>query len=410
MKILHINDYPPAAGGGAEVVMSQTIDLLHARGHVVETFTAVDLANTVLTPLRYLDNAFARQALADKLTAFRPNVVHLHNFYHLLSPGILAELNVYKQERPLRVVMTAHDYHLVSPNSAGSSFAWWSGRRQVVAAERFGSLGYLMTRRWDHRSWVHSWLKVIQHIWHYRWHGRRRVIDHAICPSRFVERMLASTGLQTSWLPHPVPPSTPRSHAPRGNAAPRGNVSGPLRFVFAGRIEPEKGLFEFLQTLPADFGDRLTIIGTGADFSRCRTLAAARPWRDRVEFLGRLSHAQTLTKIAEAHVLVQPSRVLETYGLTLIEALSVGTNVLASDRGALREIVDDSGVGFLYDLDDPATLVQKLGAIRRAHADASLNRFSIVPFLDGRSEARYVDGLLERYANDVDCEAPPLAA
>ena len=120
-RVLHINDYPADAGGGAEIVMGRTIAISRRHGFTTGTFTSADLGPAPLTPWRYIDNATARQALADKLTAFRPDVVHLHNFYHVLSPGILAALAEFKRRFPLRVVMTAHDYHLACPNSGGSS-------------------------------------------------------------------------------------------------------------------------------------------------------------------------------------------------------------------------------------------------------------------------------------------------
>src|SRR5207253_3285398 len=109
-RVLHINDYPMETGGGAEVILAQTIALLRRRGIVVDTFTSTDLASPRRTPLRYVDNPLARRALAAKLRAFRPDIVHLHNYYHVLSPGILVALERYKKRNPLRVVMTAHDY------------------------------------------------------------------------------------------------------------------------------------------------------------------------------------------------------------------------------------------------------------------------------------------------------------
>lgn len=386
-RVLHINDYPVEAGGGAEVVMSQTSALLRQHGVTVETFTSADLADPRPGPLRYIDNPHARHALAARLHAFRPDVVHLHNYYHLLSPGILATLAEYKRTRPLRVVMTAHDYHLVCPNSGGSWFRWRSGRREAIEPGA-NSLGRLLARRWDDRTVVHSFLKVVQQAWNYRWHHRERVIDLVICPSRFVQTMLESTGLQTCWLPHPAP-ATSLTLGHRGEKE--------LRFVFAGRIEPEKGLNEFLQLLPADFDAAFTIIGAGADLARCQATCAARNWTERVEFVGQLPHARTLARIAGCHVLVQPSRVLETYGLTLIEALSQGTNLLAANRGAASEIVAATGVGFLFEPDDAASLAEKLHAIRRQYGDGLLNRFDIASFLDERSETRHIDALLQAY-------------
>jgi glycosyltransferase involved in cell wall biosynthesis len=393
-RILHINDYPAGQGGGAEIVMARTIELLRARGFSVDAFTAADLADPRLTPWRYLNNAEARRALTARLDAFGPDVIHLHNYYHVLSPGILAELAVYKRRRPVRVVMTAHDYHLVCPNAGGSWFRWLGGRREVVETTRLGSLGYQLTRAWDHRSGVHSLLKLLQHAWHYRWRRRQRVIDHVICPSRFVQQTLAPAGLATTWLPHPAPAGLPT------------NVRRPatLHLVFAGRIEHEKGLHEFLCAVPSDFAARLIVVGAGDDRARCERTCAERNLQMTVQFLGRRPHAETLAHIAGAHVLVQPSRVLETYGLTLIEALAAGTNVLASDRGASREIVEDAGVGFLYDVEKPARLVDQLHEIRRRHEDGTLNRFRLDSFLQWRSEARHVDALLQIYDGNASAQ------
>lgn len=386
-RVLHINDYPVGTGGGAEVVLAQTLDILGRGGVVIDTFTAADLASARRTPFRYVDNPLARRALLEKLHAFRPHVVHLHNYYHVLSPAILATLADYKKEHPLRVVMTAHDYHLICPNAGGSWYRWGSRQRGCIDNDCVKSLPALLARRWDERTPWHSLLKLIQHTWNYRWHRREKVIDLVICPSRFVERMLAPFGLPTCWLPHPVPRlpifSTER---PRE-----------LHFVFAGRLEAEKGLDEFLGLLPGSFGARLTIVGDGSERTRCEATCAARGWTKQIEFVGRLPHAEALAKIAACHVLVQPSRVLETYGLTLIEALSQGTNILAVDRGAAAEIAAATGVGFLYKPDDAVSLARQLELIRAHFVDGTLNRFTIDAFLQNRSEARYLDALLRFY-------------
>jgi glycosyltransferase involved in cell wall biosynthesis len=172
-----------------------------------------------------------------------------------------------------------------------------------------------------------------------------------------------------------------------------------LRFVFAGRVEPEKGLYEFLQTLPEAFlkDAHLTIIGRGTQLSCCQEYVSRMQYTERVHFVGHLDHTEALKEIGKAHVLVQPSRVLETYGLTLIEALAQGTNILASSYGALPEIVHDAGVGHVYDVDNPASLAKSLERIRRGHEEGSLNRFDIASFLQERSEGRYVERLIQLY-------------
>jgi glycosyltransferase involved in cell wall biosynthesis len=391
-RILQINDYPPESGGGAEVVMAQTVTLLRQAGLTVGTFTCADLPERRRTPLRYLNNLVARARLGARLDAFRPDVIHLHNFYHVLSPGILAAVRRYQKRHPVRVVMTAHDYHLVCPNSGGNWFGIFGGSGYFDPA-RIRSWPYLLSRRWDHRSAIHSMLKLIQHAWNYGPRRRQRTIDRLLCPSRFTYEIYTALGFRASLVPNPLPPRT-RHPVTR---------SGPLRLVFAGRLEPEKGLNAFLRILPARFAGVLQVIGDGRELDRCRRTCRRRGLLDRVHFCGRLSHARTVAEIAKAHVLIFPSRMLDTYGLVLLEALAAGTNILAGNQGVTREVVAGSGTGFLYDLDEPASLAEQLQRIQQSYAAGTLNTFNVRALLQDRDERRYLERLLEIYQ-------PPLAA
>ncbi len=398
MRILQVNDFPLQDRGGAEVLLARTIALLRTAGAQVELFTGADLADCRPSARRYLDNAQARRALAERLRAFCPDVVHLHNFYHLLSPGILAELGPGRSPRP-RVVMTAHDYHLVCPSAGGIWYERGSGAARAIDPAQVHGPTYLLTRRWDHRGRAYSWLKLFQHAWNYRGHDRRRVPDVVICPSRFLEALVRPVVRATQLLPHPAPPP--------GYRRPRPAL---LQLIFVGRVEPEKGLCDFLEAVPPDFGATLVVVGDGSDVPRCQDTCARRRLALHVEFLGRMPHARALAAIAGAHVLVLPSRCLESYGLTLIEALAAGTNVLATDRGAMREMIEDAGVGYLFPPGDATSLAVQLGRIRQAHAAGTLNRFDVSAFLAARSESAYLRGLLQIYQGELRVPAVPLAA
>jgi glycosyltransferase involved in cell wall biosynthesis len=384
LKVLQVNDYPSSAGGGAEVVLERTMQLLRPHTAQVEVFTSADLADARLTPRRYVDNPVARRALAARLETLRPDIVHLHNFYHVLSPGILLELQRYRRRRPLRVVMTAHDYHLVCPNSGGNWFE--VGATRPIDPKRIGSLRYLLSRRWDERGSLHSLLKTLQHLWNYRWRGVFRTLDLIICPSRYVERLLQPLGVATLHLPNPTPVAQSEGLRPKH-----------LRLIFAGRLVGEKGMARLIEQLPATFQGELAVIGTGPEELRCRRAALARGLGSRVRFLGRLPHAQTLAEIAQSHVLVLPSLCLEGAPLTLIEALAAGTNVLASNFGGMREIVESAGVGYLFDPVRPQSLLEQLTRIEVDHREGRLNRFEIASFLAARTESYYLAGLLQAY-------------
>jgi glycosyltransferase involved in cell wall biosynthesis len=398
VRVLHVNDYPldHAAAGGCEVSIDTIVRSLRHLGAdaslEVAEFTIADCPAHRLTPARYLSNPVARAALARTIASFRPDVVHLHNFYHALSPGILATLAAAKRERaasrPLRVVMTAHDGHLVCPNSGLGVVR--RGRIEAVDLGRLGRIGPLLTTRWDHRGVAHSALKVAQHLWAYRVRHWERVIDIVICPSRFLTDLMTAHGLPALHLANPVAPAS--TNGPRPD--------GPLALVFAGRIGPEKGLAEFLEALPASFDGTLTVVGDGEDADRCRAICRGRGLGGRVTFVGRRPPAEAQAIIARCHVLVLPSRLHENAPVSLLEALSVGTSVVASDRGGMREIVECFGVGHTFDVHDAASLERTLDAVAAEHRAGRLNDFDVDDLLRARDERGFVAGLLEVYGAD----------
>ncbi|MCA9290579.1 MAG: glycosyltransferase, partial [Phycisphaerales bacterium] len=318
----------------------------------------------------------------DVVDAWRPDVIHLHNFYHVLSPRILDAC------RGTRTVMTAHDYHLVCPSSALTRCV--GDERIAMTAATCRGIGTRLFTRWDHRGRGHSLLKGVQHVWNYRVRARHRAIDLVLCPSRFLMREMETTGLPCRFVPQPID-VTPAGDATRPTAP-------PLRFVFAGRVEPEKGLAPWLEMLPDDWPHRLDIIGDGADRSRCEAIVGARGLSDRVTFAGRVPPDVARSRIASSHVLVLPSRWPENAPLAIFEALASGTGVLASDLGALGELVRESGAGFLFTPDDRASLVTAFASIERAAGDGTLHAFDVDALLGARTPDVYVRALLDAYA------------
>ncbi len=383
MRVLHVNDY--RSSGGCEVVVEMTMSLLQSRGVEVDLFTADDVEGHRPAPLGYIDSSVCKKALAERLAAYQPDVIHLHNFYHVLSPGILAVLESYCKQHSVHTVMTAHDHHLLCPNSGMCHYH--RGRMQPADASRLASLAYLLTRRWDDRSIAHSLLKVLQHVWNYRIHKRRRVIDCVLCPSRYLKSMLDGLGMPTRLLPLP---------APRPGSSPS-KPDGPLRMVFSGRVEPEKGLAEFLESLPESFAGTLTIVGEGIELDRCRDICTRRRIQQRVEFVGLRPHDETMSIIGASHLLVLGSLCAENYPLSMLEALSLGTNVLVSNFGGTKEIVETSGVGFMFEPFNPESVDSSLDDVTASFERGELNKFDVSAFLSERSEEGYVQGLLGVY-------------
>lgn len=385
LRVLHVNDYRTA--GGAERVMDQTVALLRERGHEVETFTIDDVPGHRLTAWGYIYSRHTRRVLSHAIARFKPDVVHLHNYYHALSPSILDALAMAKHSSNLRVVMTAHDYHLGCPNSG---MRWFRcGVAHSADPWRLSQWSYLLTRRWDHRGLAHATLKLAQHVWNYRLADRRRVIDLVICPSEFMREFIARTGLPTRRVANPVSLAAPPAAT---------KASGSLRVVFAGRVEPEKGLVEFLETVPIDTGWTLEILGDGSAIESCKSVCDRRGIAKRVAFRGHVDATTALASIAASHLLVLPSRWNENAPLVLIEALASQTNVLACDLGGMAETTREAGVGYLYRPNDAADLARAWREIISRHAAGELNRFDVTDFLRRREPRFYLDQVLDAYA------------
>ena len=169
--------------------------------------------------------------------------------------------------------------------------------------------------------------------------------------------------------------------------------------IFVGRLSPEKGLETLLDAwtrLSADLnGMPLKIVGDGP---LAPTVKLAAEQNSRIEWLGSRSLTEVLTLVGDATMLVMPSIWYETFGRTIIEAYACGTPVIASNLGAMAELVVDGETGLLFapgDADDLAAKVRSLASDRRSpvgHAPRGAAR--IRSQIHRRIELSSVDGAL----------------
>lgn len=117
---------------------------------------------------------------------------------------------------------------------------------------------------------------------------------------------------------------------------PAERAPGRPRFVWLGRMSPEKRLLPFLEAFVASGVDAdLEIIGGGAQRAAAEKIVRG---RDGVHFAGRLTYPQTLARIAAADALVQTSIGFETQGMTPFEAATLGTPSVICDPDIAAEL------------------------------------------------------------------------
>lgn len=122
--------------------------------------------------------------------------------------------------------------------------------------------------------------------------------------------------------------------------------------LFVGKLSYGKGLEFFIRSIPDIISNlkddyRFKIIGGGSLKDEAQALIQDLKISDVVAFSGHLSHDQVLEEMARAKVLVAPSVWEEPFGRVVIEALSQNTPVVASQKGAFPEIIQDDRYGLI---------------------------------------------------------------
>ena len=139
-----------------------------------------------------------------------------------------------------------------------------------------------------------------------------------------------------------------------------------LSLLYVGALQDIKGVDVLVRALPkleaAGVDVDLRIAGTGPFEQKLRRLADDLGVADRITWLGYVDHAELPAEYDRADAFVYPGRLDEPFGRVLLEALSSGTPVVASDVGSTDYIVGDAGVRFASE--DPASLAEACLALR----------------------------------------------
>lgn len=182
-------------------------------------------------------------------------------------------------------------------------------------------------------------------------------VDGFLASSRAVARIHAERGFRHAmeYLPlfTEVPSERDLQSLPRPFEKPY--------FLFAGRLESLKGIDDLLTAWEQVSEPDLVIAGDGSEFESLQRSVAGNP---RVHLLGHVSQPDLGALYFHARGCIVPSKFEEPFGLVAIEALAHRTPVIARNIGGLREIVNESGGGLLYE-----TAGQLIEAIDRLRVD-----------------------------------------
>jgi glycosyltransferase involved in cell wall biosynthesis len=182
-------------------------------------------------------------------------------------------------------------------------------------------------------------------------------VDRFLSPSRFTARMHAERG-----FPRPVghlPYFLERADRDWQNPGPRPHERP--YFLFVGRLELVKGVQTLIDLWGRVPDYDLLVVGSGSYAAELQARAAPNP---RIRFLGPLPQRELGAVYYHALAAIVPSLTYETFGQITIEAFARKTPAIVRDLGALPEVIEDSGGGFVYRTDEE--LLSQVGQIGSA--------------------------------------------
>lgn len=336
--------YPPYNFGGDGMHIWRLSNELARRGHSVDVFHCEDAflfmnkkhptaefpnhehvkvhrlksGRGFLSPLLTQQTGvpFFKHELKKALEENQYDVIHYNNM-SLIGITALSYGSAVK-------LYTAHEHWLVCP-----MHVLWKYDREVCT-KRSCTTCQLAGKR-PPQLWRHTGLmeRMMKHV------------DCFLSPSRFTLNKHLELGPQIpiKHMPYflPTPPERNGNHSKPSNPRPY--------FLFVGRLERIKGVQNLIPVFQKRPEFDLLIAGDGTYKDELIKQAGDAP---NIKFLGRLDQEGLANLYREAIAVIVPSICYETFGIIIIEAYSHRTPVITNDLGALPEVVEDSGGGFIY--------------------------------------------------------------
>lgn len=332
-------------GGGEDNAFAAESKLLTSYGNKVVHFT---MSNETIKSMSYLD--LAKATLWNKATYLkvrdiirheRPWIAHFHNTFPLISPSAYDACH----ENGIPVIQTLHNFRLLCPGgllfqkgrlceSCLRSTIPWHGLIQACYRRSFFGTFAVCGMLSLHKV-MKTWIKKV---------------DSYIALTQFARNKFVEGGLPASKIV--VKPNFLDLEPCSSSATPEGAI-------FAGRFSSEKGIKTILRAWLLMKEIPLKMVGDGPLLTQIEKFIS-RNALSNIEIIHWVSRKEILDMMKRSRFLVFPSECYENFPMSILEAFACAIPVMASRRGGMEEIIENSRTGLHFNPGDAEDLAAKV--------------------------------------------------
>ncbi len=344
MKILFAHNYYQLSGGEDEVVHSE-IALIKEMGHKLHFFSIHNNEiNNIRAKIKSATNLIysfkSKQKIIKTLKQFKPDVVHVHNFFPLITPSVYdacAEIHI-------PCVQSLHNYRTICPG------ALLLRKGEICEKCVKKSLCYAII----HRCYKDSIIGSIDVAGMVKFYNRKKHLDKVnrfICLTEFSKKKFIQSGFPANKI-------SVKPNFVKNQLNTKGKSSNHhKKALFVGRLSQEKGIDTLIKAWKTiDYP--LEIVGTGPLLNKIQNNVP-----QNIRFSGYLPKEKVMQKMAESSFLIMPSICYEGFPMVIVESFACGLPVIASKLGSMEEIIQDGITGMHFKPGDPYDLSKKINQI-----------------------------------------------
>ncbi|MDY6933068.1 MAG: glycosyltransferase family 4 protein [Spirochaetota bacterium] len=364
MKILQVNSFYYNRGGDC-THMFATTKLLEQHEHIVIPFSmnhplnfdspyskywpsyidfvealkekSIKNATNVIT--RTIYSFEAKECIGKILDDEKPDIVHIHNILHHITPSILGEI----KKRKIPIVWTLHDFTIICPNTS-----FLTERGDICESCKRRKFFMAPLKRCKKNSLAASSVAMLENYTH-RFINIYRHVDKFISPSNFLRHKFIEYGMGKKII-------TLNNFININSIKP--NYNNLSYYLYIGRLNHIKGINLLVTAAKKNPYIQLKVVGDGELFEEYNSENIA-----NIEFLGFKTGQELQNIISNAMFIVVPSQWYENFPYSILEAFANGKPVIASRIGGIPELVKDHETGLTFEHNNPDELSTKIACL-----------------------------------------------